>query len=231
MEDVTWIKFYRKFIDWEWYQDGNTMRVFLHLVLLANWDDKKWRGVDVKRGQVIIGRVKLAEELNMSEQNVRTALKHLELTNEITRGKVDGFPIITLNNYNKYQETNQTLTNILTNDQPETNQTLTTTKEIKEIKEYIIHEKKSDKLEKKKYLDYVFLLEEEYQKLLDKFGKEKLDWCIQKLDNFIPNSPVGRKYKDHYRVLLGWVSESYDQKNPKTTSESDFYKKIYNNNK
>ena len=61
-----------------------TLAVFLHLLIMANIEDKKYRGYDVKRGECIIGRKSLAEDLNMSEQNVRTAINHLLLTNEIT---------------------------------------------------------------------------------------------------------------------------------------------------
>lgn len=28
---------HRKIMDWEWYKDPNTFRVFLHLILRANW--------------------------------------------------------------------------------------------------------------------------------------------------------------------------------------------------
>ena len=36
MNDTGWISLYRKFTEWEWYTDANTMRVFLHLLLKAN---------------------------------------------------------------------------------------------------------------------------------------------------------------------------------------------------
>lgn len=38
-----WIKLHRKLINWEWYQDTNVKVVFLHLLLIANHEDKKWQ--------------------------------------------------------------------------------------------------------------------------------------------------------------------------------------------
>jgi len=46
-----WIKLHRKLLDWEWYDDVNTTRVFLHLLMVANHKDNNWRGITIKRGQ------------------------------------------------------------------------------------------------------------------------------------------------------------------------------------
>lgn len=98
-----WIKLYRKFLNWEWYKDGNTARVFLHLLLTANHKDKQWKGILIKRGQVLTGRVKLAEALDMSEDQIRTALKHLKATNEITNQTTNKYTLVTLCNFDDYQ--------------------------------------------------------------------------------------------------------------------------------
>ena len=39
-----WISLYKKFVNWEWYQDTNVKSVFIHLLLLASYEDKKWQG-------------------------------------------------------------------------------------------------------------------------------------------------------------------------------------------
>lgn len=111
MAEQGWIKLNRKILSWEWYTDANTMRVFLHLLLKANHADCRYQGVEVKRGQVITGRTELAAELKISERNVRTAMKHLKATGEVTSTKYPHFSLITIENYNRYQgEVTGTLT-------------------------------------------------------------------------------------------------------------------------
>ena len=70
-------------------------------------------------------------------------------------------------------------------------------------------EKKDNTKEKKdKYLDYVFLTQEEHKRLTQKFGERILKEMISELDNYIGAMPKKRnKYTDHNRVLRGWVQE------------------------
>jgi len=97
------------------------MRVFLHLILTANWEPKKWRGITIERGQRVYSSQKLATELHISRQAARTAIKHLISTGEITNHPTPEYSIITVKNYDLYQQP----TNDLTNEQPTTNQRLT----------------------------------------------------------------------------------------------------------
>jgi len=61
---------------------------------------------------------------------------------------------------------------------------------------------------KDKYLDFVFLTQEEHEKLTKEFGKNILKEMILELDNYIGAMPKKRnKYTDHNRVLRGWVKE------------------------
>lgn len=115
--------FWRKIVDWGWYKHPVTSRVFFHLLLTVNYKTKDYMGYTILPGQVVTGRIKLSASLNLSEQSVRTALKHLKATNEITIKNYNKFSIITLNNYKKYLKP----TSEPTLDQPATNQQLTTT--------------------------------------------------------------------------------------------------------
>ena len=84
------ILLHRRLLGWEWYGDGNTMRVFIHLLLKANFEPKKWRGVTVGRGQCATSLAEIAGELGLSERNVRTAIKHLKSTGEVTHEVTGG---------------------------------------------------------------------------------------------------------------------------------------------
>ncbi len=133
-----WIKLHRQIIDWEWYDDANTFRLFIHLLLLSNHKENKWHGTTIKRGQCIVGRKELSKKLRISQQSIRTSLTRLKSTNEITSKSTNKFSIITIINWEQYQdkETKSTSksTKSLTNNQPATNQQLTTPKECKNEK-------------------------------------------------------------------------------------------------
>ena len=139
-----YIKLWRKMTEWEWYTDTNTKAVFLHLLLTANHKDNKWRGIEIKRGQRLTSRSKLAEELGLSEQNIKTAIKHLKSTHEITCQATKKYTIVTLCNYNDYQddarESNQQAN-------PQANRQVTTNKNVKNDKNEQ-YKKEKDKKEK-----------------------------------------------------------------------------------
>lgn len=124
-----WIKLHSKLLNWEWYKVQNTKSVFIHLLLKANWKDGKFKGYDIPRGSLVTGRKQLAEELGITEQEVRTSLKHLKSTNEITIVTTKQFSIITIVNYEMYQQNNQVFNQQVTNSQPTINQQVTTIEE------------------------------------------------------------------------------------------------------
>jgi len=121
---------HRKIIEWEWYKNANVYRVFTHLLLMANHEDKKWQGISILRGQHLTSSDKLAIELGIGRQSVRTALNKLKSTNELTIKSTSRFSLITITKYCDYQDkpnkTTCKLTSKLTNNQPTTNQQLTT---------------------------------------------------------------------------------------------------------
>jgi len=99
-----WIKIHRKLTSWEWYNDVNTTRVFLHLLLVANHKDNKWRGIDIKRGQRLTSISALASETNLSIKNIRTSIKRLKSTNEVASQSTAQHTVFTMVNYDLYQE-------------------------------------------------------------------------------------------------------------------------------
>ena len=74
----------RGLTDWEWYSEPNTARLFIHLLLTANWSQKQWQGITIHPGELVTSQSQLAKKLNLSIMQVRTALKHLESTGYIT---------------------------------------------------------------------------------------------------------------------------------------------------
>ena len=114
-----YIKLHRKMQDWEWYDDVNVKVVFLHLLLTANFKATKWHGIDLEAGEVVIGRVKLAAELGLSESQVRTAFKKLKSTGEIATKNADKCTIVTLCNWALYQSGENETSNQSPEESPE----------------------------------------------------------------------------------------------------------------
>ena len=140
MNDDGFIKIHRRMLKWEWYKDTNTKVLFLHCLLKANWKDGRFQGIEVPRGSFVTSLSTLSEELSSKEQtftvqNVRTSLKHLTLTGELTSKSYSKYRISTVNKYNEYQVANIVPNKQLTNSQQATNKQLTTIEEKKEKKE------------------------------------------------------------------------------------------------
>lgn len=98
-----WAKLYEKTEDWQWYKDGNTARVFFHLLIKTNYKDTTWKGLSVKRGQLVTSLPSIARALGISVQNVRTALDHLVSTGEISQDITNSYRVVTVNNWGIYQ--------------------------------------------------------------------------------------------------------------------------------
>ena len=97
------VKIYRSMLKWEWYDDINTKVLFLHLLLTVNIEDNKWHGIEVKRGSRLASYEVLAKETKLSVKQVRTAIKHLEMTGEVARSSYPKFTVFSINNYDKFQ--------------------------------------------------------------------------------------------------------------------------------
>jgi hypothetical protein len=73
-----WIKIHRKILDWEWWGDQKTTVLFLFLLVNANFKDKKWRGKEIKRGEIITSLHHLSIGTKLSIQNIRTSIEKLK---------------------------------------------------------------------------------------------------------------------------------------------------------
>jgi hypothetical protein len=181
-----WIRLYRKILDWEWYDISEMVHLFLHLLISANSMPGEWRGVKVNRGQLITGLHSLNRDTGISIQRLRTCLKRLRITGEITINSTNKYSIITICNYDEYNKyysyTNKQINNQSTINQQSTNKQATTNKNNKNIKNNNIKEpsknfsgvKKSDFIDlviEQFCLSYQEFRETEYQ-VVNK-GKER----------------------------------------------------------
>lgn len=99
----TFVKVDRNILHWRWYQDANTFRVFLHLILMANVKDHDFEKITVHRGEFVTSLASLSRQLNISVQSARTALDHLKATGEITSRIYPHYRVISIVGYDRYQ--------------------------------------------------------------------------------------------------------------------------------
>lgn len=199
--ETGFIKLHRSFLKWEWGDKPEMTHLFIHLLLTANYEDKNWRGIEIKRGQLLTSRRSLARKTGLSEQQIRTCFINLQNTHEITLKSTHHFTLISLTNYEKYQKINP-------QSNPQNTQKSTTTKEYKEVKNIYIDLKEFFEKEIRIPMnEYTGLLEEEKIKFLD-YWKEK--------------SPGGKKERwqmervfDIKRRWKTWVSNVEKRLKPK----------------
>ncbi len=133
-----YIKLFRSLLDWEWYDDINVSRLFIHLLLKANYKKRKWRWIEIDIWENLTSYPLLSQETGLSEMQIRTALKKLKATGEITHKKTNNYSIIKLNNYAKYNWDNRQDNTQITDKQQTDNRQITPKEERKEYKEDII---------------------------------------------------------------------------------------------
>lgn len=98
-----YIKLYRKLVQWGWYQDSVVKDLFLHCLLTASFKEFKWMGNPMKAGQFVTSYKALSEALGFTVQQIRTALKKLESTGEVTSKSTNKYTVITVINWGSYQ--------------------------------------------------------------------------------------------------------------------------------
>lgn len=165
------IKLFRKMLDWEWYKDINTTRLFIHCLLRANWKEQKFQGNIIPRGSFVTSYNNLADEIGLTYQQTRTALDKLKSTNEITIKSTNKFTIISVEKYNDYQDydfknntqNNGQITNKQQTNNTQDNKQITTIEEYKEYKNinninniYTSTSSEDDEPRQKRNYDFIF---------------------------------------------------------------------------
>lgn len=222
------VKVPRTMLEWGWLDDGNTLKVYMVLLLSANWKDTEWHGIKLKRGQLITSVNSLCEKCRLTSHKVRTALEHLCASNDIAIKTTSQFTIVTLNNYdfeeNSANETsNQPQTNVnQTASQAQTNVNQTSTaeerKEEKETKEK--EERKeaaaappSPSCSSSKSVKANVTREE----LAAKYGEENVLLYETKFDNWASKKGI-TDYSKMYSTIAKWL----DMDNVLKPRESSF---------
>ena len=140
---MRYIKLSEGIINWEWFTDGNMLKLWVYLLVNAQqFEDTRYKGIELKTGQLVTGRKKISQETGLTEMQVRTCLNKLKSTNEITIETTNKYSVITILKYDLYQsnepygnqQINQENNQQITNEQPTNNQQITTSNKDKRDK-------------------------------------------------------------------------------------------------
>ena len=106
-DTTTFIKLDRNILDWGWYTDANTFRVFVHLLLKANIKEHYFKGTLIERGSVATSYESIAKSLKLTIRQTRTAIDHLKMTHEVTTKNCGSFLLVSILSYDRYQANRQ----------------------------------------------------------------------------------------------------------------------------
>lgn len=102
--DNGFILLHRSILEWEWWGNLNTSRLWITLLLLASWQEKRHEGLQLQAGQVVATYPELSELSGLSYTAVRVAINHLKTTGEIAVKVTNKYSLITIANWTLYQQ-------------------------------------------------------------------------------------------------------------------------------
>lgn len=202
-----YVKIYRSLQEsWLWQDKPfNYASAWIDLIMLANHNGNKFllgtQLIEVKRGEFITSQEKLARRWGWGNTKLRSFLKLLEKQNMITLKPTQKQTAIEIVNYSVYQTTqieNKLIPNRYQTDTKSIPNTNNNDKNVKNVKE-----DNTKEIYKEKYLEFVFLTNEEYEKLIAQYSEPVIKEIITRLNNYIGST--GTKYKSHYYTLLNWL--------------------------
>ena len=181
----------RQILEWEWYNDGNTFRLFIHLLLKANHTDKSYKGTLIKRGTFLTGLDVLSKETGLTVRQVRTCLTRLKSTNEVTIKTSSKGSIVQIVKYNEYQSsTSKTTNQRQTNDKRTTSTNNDNNENNKDIYREFAHLK---------------IYKSEFDKLREKWNKKQIDYILDGVENYREN----KKYTSLYLTANKWLRTAH----------------------
>lgn len=135
---ASWIKLHRSLSDWEWATNPIMVSVWIHFLIDANFEDKRYQGSVIKRGQFLLGLAEYAVKCGITVHRLRTCIDRLKTTSEITTETSNRGTVVTITAYDLYQsgcdETASTSASTSTNKRQTDGKQMATPKELKNIR-------------------------------------------------------------------------------------------------
>lgn len=103
MKTYGYIHLHRSLLSWPYHNNPSLLSVWMHLLMLAEYEDCQYDGVTIHRGELLVSQQWLAEMVGLSINQVRTCLSTLEKANEITKKRTNNLTHIKILKFNEYQ--------------------------------------------------------------------------------------------------------------------------------
>lgn len=101
------MKIHRQITRWGWFGDSECVHLLVYLLIEARQIAGKWRGHDLKRGELVAGRGALAAATGIDESAVRTRIMWMVDSGEIRLRKIKTeereYGVISIVNYDEFQ--------------------------------------------------------------------------------------------------------------------------------
>lgn len=95
----------RQIEDWQWWHNPTARSLWFYILISANWADGYNRdGTLIKRGSFARSLRNMSEETGYTVKTIRYWLKKFEKTGEISVNRAQGYTVINVINYAKYQD-------------------------------------------------------------------------------------------------------------------------------
>ena len=99
-----WVCIGRKMTEWEWYSDSNVVRLFLHLLLMANFKENHWQGRTINRGQWVSSRATVSLQTGLTIKQIRIAEAKLINSGSLVVEGANKFTVYSIVKYEEYQK-------------------------------------------------------------------------------------------------------------------------------
>ena len=134
MVQTGWVKIYRSTFEKGWARKPEYIALWIWLIQLATHQEREyfWNGntIILKSGQFITGRKFLSEKTGINESKVERILKCFESEQQIEQRKTSTSRLISILNYQKYQDIEQPFEQRVNNERTTSEQRVNTKQEL-----------------------------------------------------------------------------------------------------
>lgn len=242
---MSYIKLNRSLLESHSFANPNHLKIWIWMLLKANFKNafvpinigRGFITVEVKRGQLIFGRFKAEEELNINGTMVYRVIQLFEELGQIKVEKNSHFSLITICKYDSYQgqsnESEQAMNSLRTGNEQHVNNTRTTHEQHMNIYKEELEEKEEIEeliIKGKKFLnsDFQDLPEHFYKSIIEQmfiFKQKRIDedtiyklWEAFKLEKLTGVTWYNSE-DEVYKHFSNWIKSQKFIEGDKTNSE------------